>query len=245
MDLSRIVILGAAGSIGSEVARQIVNEHGTVLLLGRSEEPLRSLANELSQPYSVLDFQDSGQLGDTLRRFIESDGPIHGVVNCIGSVLLKPGHLTTDQEFRTTLETNLFTSFAAIRGSVPHLREKGGSIVLFGSAAAQIGIANHEAIAAAKAGVVGLARSAAATYAANNIRVNVISPGLVRTNLTKRIWDSPTSAAASTQMHPLQRLGEPAQIARLVTWLLDPRNDWITGQVIGMDGGLGSLLPKR
>ena len=71
------------------------------------------------------------------------------------------------------------------------LRERGGSIVLLASAAAEIGIANHEAIAAAKGGVVGLARSAAATYAPQNIRVNVISPGLVRTQLTRRLWENP------------------------------------------------------
>ncbi len=163
-------------------------------------------------------------------------------MNCIGSVLLKPAHLTSDDEFRQVLETNLFTSFAAVRAAAKVMRTQGGSIVLFASAAAEIGIANHEAIAAAKAG---LARSAAASYAANNIRVNVVSPGLVKTELTRRIWENTNSANASTQMHALGRLGEPDQVASLATWLLDPENHWVTGQVYGIDGGLGHVLPRR
>ena len=93
--------------------------------------------------------------------------------------------------------------------------------------------------------MIGLARSAAATYAANNIRVNVVSPGLIRTEMTRRIWENATNATASARLHALGRLGEPEQVASLVSWLLDGENDWITGQVIGIDGGLGRVLPRR
>ena len=99
--------------------------------------------------------------------------------------------------------------------------------------------------AAAKAGVIGLARSAAATYGSSNIRFNVVSPGLVRTELTKRIWQNEVNAQASAQMHALGRLGEPEQVSSLVLWLLDGNNNWITGQVIGIDGGLGKVLARR
>ena len=159
--------------------------------------------------------------------------------------MLKPAHTTTDEEFRQIVETNLFTAFAAVRAGAKLLREQGGSIVLFASAAAEIGIANHEAIAAAKAGVIGLARSAASTYASSNIRVNVVSPGLIRTEMTRRIWENAASATASARMHALGRLGEPQHVASLVDWLLNPENDWITGQVIGIDGGLGHVLSRK
>ena len=125
------------------------------------------------------------------------------------------------------------------------MREHGGSVVLFASAAATIGIQNHEAIAAAKAGIVGLAKSAAATYAGSNLRFNVISPGLVKTELTQRIWNSPMAAAASQEMHALGRFEEAEQIVSLAAWLIDPANHWMTGQVIGLDGGLASVLPVR
>jgi NAD(P)-dependent dehydrogenase (short-subunit alcohol dehydrogenase family) len=121
------------------------------------------------------------------------------------------------------------------------MRKSGGSIVLMTTAAARLGLANHEAIAAAKAGVIGLMQSAAASYASRGIRVNAVAPGLVKTGLTERIWSKETSAEYSRNMHALGRLGEPKDVASLIVWLLDPENDWITGQVFGVDGGLGTL----
>lgn len=243
--MSSIAILGATGTIGSVLARRLVRHGKQILLVGRDEEKLRSLSEELGQPFVTVDLTSSQPLEEALRAVVDVDGGFHALVNCIGSILLKPAHVTTDDEFRQVVETNLFTAFATVRVGAKLLRERGGTIILFASAAAEIGIRNHEAIAAAKAGVIGLARSAAATYAANNIRVNVVSPGLVRTEMTRRIWENSASAAASAQMHALGRLGEPEQVASLVTWLLDAENDWITGQVIGIDGGLGHVSPRK
>lgn len=243
--MQRIAILGATGTIGSTLARRLVQSGCNVLLVGRTAEKLAFLATELSQPFAVVDLSSSDSLQTALMADCAVHGDLTGLVNCIGSVLLKPAHSTSDDDFRKTVETNLFTAFATIRCGAKLLRERGGSIVLFASAAAEIGIQNHEAIAAAKGGVIGLARSAAATYAPNNIRVNVVSPGLVRTELTRRIWENPASATASAQLHALGRFGEPEQVASLAAWLLDPENDWVTGQVIGIDGGLGHVLPRR
>lgn len=243
--MSTIAILGATGTIGGVLARRLVRQGQSVLLVGRNEEKLSALGQELAQPFVTVDLTGSQLLEQSLQAAADVQGGFHGLVNCIGSLLLKPAHATTDEDFRRVVETNLFTAFATVRAGARLLRERGGSIVLFASAAAEIGIANHEAIAAAKAGVIGLARSAAATYASSNIRVNVVSPGLIRTHLTRRIWESPVSAAASAQMHALGRLGEPEQVASLVAWLLDVENNWITGQVIGIDGGLGHVLPRK
>ena len=108
------------------------------------------------------------------------------------------------------------------------------------SAAARHGLANHEAIAAAKAAVEGLVRSAAATYAPRGVRVNAVAPGLVRTPLAARLTANPASLAASEAMHPLGRIGEPDDVAALVAWTLGPEATWVTGQGGGMDGGLSS-----
>ena len=121
--------------------------------------------------------------------------------------------------------------------------KEGGSVVLMSSAAAGIGLSNHEAIAAGKAGIEGLVRSAAMTYAAKQIRVNAIAPGLVQTPLTQRVWGNARSADVSLAMHPLGRFGHPEEIARAIYFLVDPSNAWITGQVLGVDGGLGTLKP--
>jgi 3-oxoacyl-[acyl-carrier protein] reductase len=243
--MSGIAILGATGTIGGALARQLARDGRNLLLVGRHQDKLAALSHELGQPCGVVDFSDSSSLETALQENLERLGGYDGVVNCIGSLLLKPAHSTSDDEFRTVIETNLFTAFAAVRAGSKLLRERGGSIVLFASAAAEIGIQNHEAIAAAKGGVIGLARSAAATYASYGIRVNVVSPGLIQTAMTRRIWDSPAASAASLDLHALRRFGTPEQVASLVSWLLDPTNDWITGQVIGIDGGLAHVLPKR
>jgi NAD(P)-dependent dehydrogenase (short-subunit alcohol dehydrogenase family) len=243
--MSLFAILGATGTIGSALARRLVARGDELLLVGRNAEKLAGLSAELVQPLVVSPVSDSRSLEAALIAAVPPGEPLRGIVNCIGSIVLKPAHATSDEEFRQTLESNLFTAFAAVRCGAKLLREHGGAIVLFASAAAEIGIQNHEAIAAAKAGIIGLARSAAATYAPQNIRVNVISPGLVRTELTRRIWESPAAAAASTQLHALGRLGEVDQVTSLAEWLLDPQHDWMTGQVIGLDGGLGHVLPRR
>ena len=243
--MSSIAILGASGTIGNTLARRLVQNHKRLLLVGRDQDKLKALSLELGQSYVVADCSASQSLEEALRQATEHEGGIHSLVNCIGSVLLKPAHLTTDDEFRQIVETNLFTAFATVRAASKLLVKQGGSVVLFASAAAEIGIQNHEAIAAAKGGVIGLARSAAATYAPRNIRVNVVSPGLVRTNMTRRIWENPSANAASTALHALGRLGEPEQVASLVEWLIEAENSWITGQVIGIDGGLGHVLPRK
>jgi 3-oxoacyl-[acyl-carrier protein] reductase len=116
----------------------------------------------------------------------------------------------------------------------------GGAIALVASAAACVGLASHEAIAAAKAGVIGLVRAAGATYASHGIRVNCVAPGLVRTPLTELLTHG-RNLEASLRMHPLGRLGEPADIAGALAFLLAPEHAWITGQVLGVDGGLATL----
>ncbi|PQO26560.1 SDR family NAD(P)-dependent oxidoreductase [Blastopirellula marina] len=237
-------ILGATGTIGSCLAQRLTSSGNPVLLVGRSAEKLEKLGAALQQPWVAANLQQSESLEADLRQASEQHGPLDALVCCVGSILLKPAHLTSDEEFQDVVAANLFTAFATIRAGAKLLRQRGGSIVLFASAAAEIGISNHEAIAAAKGGVIGLARSAAATYAPQNVRVNVISPGLIRTELTRRIWENPSAAAASQKMHALGRLGEPEQAASLVEWLLQPENDWMTGQVIGLDGGLAHLLPR-
>ena len=120
----------------------------------------------------------------------------------------------------------------------------GGSVVLISSSVAKVGMANHEAIAAAKAGIVGLAISASASYANNDLRFNVIAPGLTDTELTKSITNNESSLKFSTSMHALGRIGKAKDIASGVLFFLLPENNWITGQVLCIDGGLSNVRPK-
>lgn len=167
-------------------------------------------------------------------------------------MLLKAAHTTSEAEFDDVVKTNLYSAFTVLKSSVkammrakgPDGKPIGGSIVLCSSAVASHGLPNHEAIAAAKAGVVGLAKSAAASYAPQNLRVNCVAPGLTRTPMTEKITGSEVALAASVAMHPLKRVGEAEEVAAAIAFMLDPANSWITGQVLGVDGGLGSIKAK-
>ena len=144
------------------------------------------------------------------------------------------------------MAANLTTSFNLVRAAARLMMQQsgGGSIVLCSSVAARRGFVNHEAIAAAKAGVEGLALAAAATYARHGVRVNCVAPGLTRTNLTRSLTQNEAVAKISAAMHPLGRIGEPANVASAIGWLLDAGQSWVTGQVIGVDGGLGHVQAR-
>ena len=235
------VVFGASGGIGACVARQLSQAGHSLVLAARASDRLDALAEELHSPRVEIDATKFDEVEKCYALAAEQFGSVCGAVNCVGSVLLKPAHLTSEQELLETLNTNLVSAFAVVRGAAKHLSEAGSSVVLVSSAAAQIGLANHEAIAAAKGGIEALSRSAAATYARKKLRVNAVAPGLVKTKLTERIWASERAAAHSQAMHALGRLGEPEDVASLICWLLAAENSWITGQVIGVDGGLGCL----
>jgi NAD(P)-dependent dehydrogenase (short-subunit alcohol dehydrogenase family) len=239
------VIFGASGGIGANLARRLAAGKWSLLLSGRRMESLESLGRELDAPTHVADATLSVEVESVLSQAVEKFGRLDGVVNCCGSLLLKSAHLTSEEEWAHTIATNLTTSFLILRATASRMmRAGGGSIVLLSSAVAQRGMINHEAIAAAKAGVVGLAQAAAATYARYQIRVNCVAPGLTRTPLAGPITRNEATLKASAAMHPLGRIGEPNEIASAIAWLLDPEQKWVTGQVIGVDGGLASIQAR-
>lgn len=233
-------MIGASGGIGSALARRLASRQVEVILAGRNEAKLNALADELGAAFVAVDAANFDALDSAVARF----APIGGMVNCAGSLLLKPAHLTSEREYRDTIETSLTTAFATVRAGAKAMMSTGGSIVLCATAAARTGFANHEAIAAAKGGVIGLTMSAAASYGARNIRVNCVAPGLVETPLTARITGNEASLKASQGMHALGRIGKPEDIASAIAWLLDPENNWVTGQVFGVDGGLGTVRAR-
>ena len=121
----------------------------------------------------------------------------------------------------------------------------GGSIVLCATAAARAGFANHEAVAAAKGGVISLTMSAAATYGSRNIRVNCVASGLVSTPLTSRITQNEAALKASQGMHALGRIGTPEDVASAMAFLVDPTNSWITGKSsVSMEGWVRCVRGK-
>lgn len=238
------IVVGATGGIGRALAERLAARGQPLVLVARDAGRLADLATTLGATAAVADATD----GDAIERvFADAEaahGRIDGAVNLAGSLLLRPAHLTKTADFEAVIRANLLTAFHVLRSAVARQsRAGGGAVVLVSSAAATLGLANHEAIAAAKAGIVGLARSAAATYAPKGVRVNVVAPGLVDTPLAEPITRAPASLAASVAMHPLGRIGAPADVADAIAYLLDA--PFVTGQVLGVDGGLAAAkLPR-
>lgn len=234
------VIFGAYGGIGSELARRLAAKGCHLLLAGRDQDKLAAIAAELNAEKAIVNATDTAAIEAAVATAASIFGELYGIANCFGSLILKPAHLTTDAELDETLAVNLKSAFATVRAAARTMKN-GGSVVLCSSAAARLGMPNHEAIAAAKAGVLGLVLAAAASYAPRNLRFNAVAPGLTRTPLTEKITGNETVAKGSLSMHALGRFGEAADVASAMEWLLDPRQQWITGQVIGVDGGLATV----
>jgi len=240
------LVVGGSGGIGADVARQLTAKGTRVIVTGRDTGRLAAIGLETGATTMELEARDGKAVDDVVEKVHSLYGRLDGVVNCAGSILLKPAHLISDDEFAETLALNLTTSFNVLRASVRLLMRQpgGGSIVLCSSVAARRGLLNHEAIAAAKAGVEGLALSAAASYARYQVRVNCVAPGLTRTGLTRALTQNEAVLKASAALHPLGRIGEPAEVASAICWLLDSTQVWVTGQVIGVDGGLGKVQAR-
>ena len=235
------LILGGAGAIGSAVARRLSAAGHHVVLGGRTEAPLVALADELGGTAVPLDARDFDQVAAAVERAKEV-GTFSGAMNAVGSIELRPASATSRETFDAVIETNLTTAFALVRSAGAALaRGSGGSLVLMSSAAGSVGLPNHEAIAAAKGGVEGLTRAAAASLAARGVRVNALAPGLVDTPLAERITSNEKALEASVSMHPLGRIGTADEVASLATWLLTDEGSWVTGAILPIDGGMGQV----
>lgn len=243
MNGGAILVLGASGAVGAELCRQLVDDGQRVVAAGRSADRLQAAVGDLGADQVIFDATDGASVEAAIAHAASaSEAGLLGVVNSVGSLLLKPAHATTDEQWSNVIRVNLDSAFFAVKHGAAAMMKSGGSIVLVSSAAATAGLTNHEAIAAAKAGVEGLTRSAAATYAARGIRVNAVAPGLVRSQITASIFANDMALKASQAMHALPRLGEPEDIASAIRWLLGA--GWVTGQVVGVDGGLSRVRTR-
>jgi NAD(P)-dependent dehydrogenase (short-subunit alcohol dehydrogenase family) len=231
-----VLIFGGGGGIGSAVAKKLVVRGQAVHLAGRSALSLEAQG----QPYTVADVLDEAQV----QAAVAAVGPsLSGLVYAVGSIVIKPLKGTQAKDFTEAFALNLVGAAVALKAAAPALTANKGAVVLFSTVAVAQGFANHTVISAAKGAVEGFARAAAADLAPH-VRVNCIAPSLTRTPLAKLFTASDAMAQGIAKLHALERLGEPDDIAGLAAFLLSSEASWITGQIIGVDGGRATLRAK-
>ena len=237
-----IIIVGGAGGIGSALARRMVAAGRQVHLIGRDAAKLAAIAGELGASSAVADVLDSGALKAAVEA---AGGSVAGLAYCVGSINLKPVTRLTDADFETDFRLNALGAVRAVQAALPALKAADGtsSILLFSTIAVAQGFTAHASVAMAKGAVEGLTVSLGAELAPK-VRVNCIAPSLTRTPLARGLTGNEQMATAIAQMHALQRLGEADDIAAMGAFLMSADAGWITGQIIGVDGGRSMLRTK-
>jgi 3-oxoacyl-[acyl-carrier protein] reductase len=231
------VILGATGSVGQALARRLQADGKKLVLIARDQDKLAPLSEELAAQSATISDLEPSSVRDLM--ISTCDGlPIAGIAHCIGSLLLKPAKRTTSDEWNEVIATNLSSAFG-VTMAASDLLKQGGSVVFCSSVAATLGLANHEAIAAAKAGLIGLARAAAASHARRGIRFHCVAPALVDSQMTAGLLQREGMRDAAAKQNPSGRIGTPDDVARAIDFLMHSDNSWINAQVLGVDGGFG------
>ena len=236
--MQKYIIFGATGSVGSNLAKQLSQANKEIHLIGRNDVELDRLSSELGCDYTVLDIL-SDDINENLKNKFK-DIDLAGIAYCIGSIDLKPLWKANKEDFLKCLQLNFFPIVEVIKIFQDNLKKNKGSIVLFSTVAVQKGFTNHSIIASVKGAIEGLTVSLAAEFAPN-IKVNCIAPSLTNSKIAEPILKNKIVAEGIAKAHPLKRIGEGKDTAAMAKFLLTEESSWITGQIIGVDGGRSTL----
>ena len=232
------VILGATGSIGSSLAKKLVDSGEEVHLVGRDENSLSELAKNLNSTFTVCDVLEENFSEKILNDL--KDESINGLAFCVGSIDLKPLKLTKKSDFMQSFNLNLISATEVIKTLADNLKKNKGSVVLFSTVAVKQGFPNHAIVSSAKGAIEGLTLALAAEFAPN-VRVNCIAPSLTNSKISNFLLKNEKVAEGIAKMHPMKRIGEGGDSASVAKFLLTDESSWITGQILGVDGGRSSV----
>ncbi len=236
---SPIMIMGANGGIGESLTEKLVYDDHVVFATSRNEDYLKSVSDKYGVQTANVNVLDENSIKAAIEKADEGYG-IKGIAYCIGSIDLMPLKATTDSDFLKSYELNVLGAIRTLRAAEKSLIKAKGSVVLFSTIAVSQGFANHSLISTAKGAIEGLTRSLAAEWAPN-VRVNCIAPSLSDTPLAKSITSSEKIAKSIASLHPIPRLGSSEDSASMAAFLLGDESNWITGQILHVDGGRSTL----
>lgn len=226
--MKNILLIGGSHGIGLSLAKKLSESH-RVIVASRTKDELAGL-NLRHLPFDALtDELDLSELPDEL----------HGFAYFPGSINLKPFKMLSLDTFHSDMELNFFSMVKVVKSIMPKMVE-GASMLFFSTVAVGSGMPFHTSVAAAKGAIEGFAKALAAEYAPK-IRVNVIAPSLIDTPLAKRLLSNDRKREMMSERHPMKRVGEADDIANIALFLLGDESTWMTGQVIGVDGGISTL----
>ena len=227
--MKNILLIGGSYGIGLAIAKLAATNHN-IYIASRTSENI---------PENCTHFKFDATQDDISSLALPET--LDGFVYCPGSINLKPFKMLKPQHFMDDMNINFHNLITILHGIIPKLkRSEQASLVFFSTVAVQTGMPFHTSVAAAKGAIEGFSRALAAEYAPT-LRVNVVAPSLTDTPLAGKLLSSPEKKDKMGQRHPLKRVGTPEDIAQVACFLLEDQSSWITGQVIGVDGGMSTL----
>jgi len=235
------LITGASGGIGRALADQLRAQGFRVAAVGREASRLDDVEADVRIAADTTTVEGAALAISACQQAFSATPTM--LAHCVGSTLIAPLHRTRADAYREVMRVNLDSSVFMLQAWITALNGGPGTAVFASSVVARIGVANHEAIAAAKGGVEALVRSAAATYAAQGLRINAVAPGMTETPMTAGMLKLPAMREGAARQYPLGGVQTAAQVADVMAWLLSDGSARVTGQVIAVDGGFTTVRP--
>lgn len=224
------LIIGAGSGIGKAIMEELNHSDNQLYVTSRSRDKIEAKENIHFQELDVTqDFE------------LEIPEQLDGLVYCPGTINLKPFHRLSEEDFINDFKINHLGAVKVIQQALKALKKsEQASIVLFSTVAVQTGLSFHASVASAKGAIEGLSKSLAAELAPK-IRVNAIAPSLTDTPLASNLLSTDQKKTANAERHPLKKIGTPKDIAKAAVYFLGEDSGWVSGQVLTIDGGIGSL----